>query len=121
VGDCVNLQKAYKPNWHALMVADIYCDLLEASRAGRYELLGFELEVERTPAKEPIRPDAVIHIKGQLSTVAVLLEAETGSHGLKDIDNKCAAYWQSSRASRAQPDDFRWSSLPCPMASICGE
>jgi hypothetical protein len=41
-------KKAYKPNWHALMVADIYCDLLEASRAGRYELLGFELEVERT-------------------------------------------------------------------------
>ncbi len=97
-------KKAYKPNWHALMVADIYCDLLEASRAGRYELVGFELEVERTPVKEPIRPDAVIHIKGQLSTAALLLEAEIGSHDLKSVDNKCAAYWQ---ASRAQPDDFR--------------
>ena len=86
------------------MVADIYCDLLEASRAGRYELLGFELEVERTPARAPIRSDAIIHIKGQLSTATLLLEAETGSHGLKGIDNKCAAYWQ---ASRAQPDDFK--------------
>jgi Replication-relaxation len=97
-------KKAYKPNWHALMVADVYCDLLEASRAGRYELLGFELEVERTPAKEPIRPDAMLHIKGQTSTVTLLLEAETGSHGLKGIDNKCGAYWQ---ASRAQPGDFK--------------
>jgi hypothetical protein len=97
-------KKVYKPNWHTLMVADIYCDLLEASRAGRYELLGFELEVERTPAKEPIRPDAVIHVKGKISTVTLLLEAETGSHGLKSIDNKCGAYWQ---ASRTQPDDFK--------------
>ena len=86
------------------MVVDIYCDLLEASRTGRYELLGFELEVERTPVSEPIRPDAVVHIKGLRKTVTVLLEAETGSHDLKGIGNKCAAYRQ---ASRAQLDDFK--------------
>lgn len=91
-------KRVYKPNWHALMVADIYCDLLEAARSGRYTLTGFELEVERTPASEPIRPDAVIQLEGGGQIATVLLEAETGSHVLRSPDNKCHAYWQASRA-----------------------
>ncbi len=96
-------KRSYKPNWHALMVAVIYCDLLEASRAGRYTLTGFELKVERTPANEPIRPDAVIGLERDGKAATVLLEAETGSHVLRSLDNKCRAYWN---ASRAYGDDF---------------
>lgn len=96
-------KRVYKPNWHALMVADIYCDLLEASRAGRYVLTRFDLEVERTPGTEPIRPDAVIGLEHNGRAATVLLEAETGSHVLRSLDRKCKAYCQ---ASRAYGDDF---------------
>jgi hypothetical protein len=91
-------KKLYKPDWHALMVADMTCDFLTASKDGRFTLQNYGLEVEGSPGGIVIRPDLVVQMETHAEPAVVLVEAETGSQGLKRLNGKCEAYWKASRA-----------------------
>ena len=110
-------KKLYKPDWHALMVADITCDFLAASKNGRFTLQHYDLEVERRPADVPIRPDLVVQLETHGEPAVVLVEAETGSHGLKRLNGKCEA---TGRLQEPMSEHFRWCSSPYLMTSTYG-
>jgi len=94
---------------HTLAIGDLYVALVEADRAGKLELLAFEVEPVRTytsPIGTTIRlkPDAYVRLAtGEFEQLS-FCELDLGSEGRGVLERKLQAYLSLYRSGREQAE-----------------
>lgn len=82
---------------HTLAVAEVYVTLVEAERAGRLELLGFEGEPDCWRpfpgiGRQVLKPDALARVAGGEFETRAWLEVDCGTEGRTALLRKCRTY-----------------------------
>ncbi|MFF5004763.1 replication-relaxation family protein [Streptomyces phaeochromogenes] len=84
---------------HRLAIADRYVQLLQAARAGTFELLNFQPEQRLNVGTNRLTPDALVVLgfgeRGSGEEVAYWLEVDRGTEDADDIEDKCVRYWRA--------------------------
>ncbi|MBK3559776.1 replication-relaxation family protein [Streptomyces sp. MBT56] len=84
---------------HRLAIVDRYVQVLQAARAGSFELLGFRPEPRLNVGTNRLTPDALMVLgfgeRGSGEEVDYWLEVDRGTEDADDIEDKCVRYWRA--------------------------